>query len=107
MRKITYLGLMILAVVANSATADDADDAHYVSHGPLRSDQYYWVRSDSVDSEYDSELQDQAIDDLVFCRGLQEEEFGDRKVMNPTAEHNVRICMIKRLWGIKEYPVRQ
>ena len=98
MRKITYPGLLILAAVSSISAADDSDDTHYLSHGPLRSSDYYWVPSDSPDSEYDSELQDKAIDALVKCRELQEGEFGDRMVLITTAEENIRLCMLGRGW---------
>ncbi len=101
MRRITYPGLLVLAAVASASAADDSDDKHYLSHGPLRSGEYYWVPSDSPDSEYDSELQDQAIDALVKCRELQEEEFGDRMVLITTADENVRRCMLGRGWTRK------
>ncbi len=98
MRKITYPGLLMLAAVAGTSAANDSDATHYLSYGALRSSEYHWVPSDSPDSEYDSELQDKAIDALVDCRELQEEEFGDRTVLITTAEENIRRCMLGRGW---------
>ena len=85
-------------LVARSVAEADDDDTHYLSHGPIRSDKYYWVPSDNPDADYNSKSQDQAIQHLEECRAEQDEEIGDRLVPLATAEEVVRVCMLEHGW---------
>jgi len=82
-------------------TTGESEESHHLSYGPLRSENYYWVPSDSPDAEYDSELQNNAIRHLEECRKIQDEKYGDRLVLLTTAEEDIRVCMLERGWSRK------
>lgn len=87
--------LTTVLAAANLGIASDSHDEHHLSFGPLTSDQYYWVRAETPNAEYDSDIQEKAIKRLEICRVFQKMKHGDRMLMLSEAEEEIRMCMLK------------